>query len=224
MPRADAATALQAGGVLVVDDSEGRKDGTTTAHVGRQWLGRYGKTDNAVVTVTTLWAGERLCCPLHVLPCTPVHHFAGGRSDPAFRTKWRITTRPAGLGPPDSPSAPRWPTAPTATRPAPRWTPPASRPGVVRRSPARGRPVVLPRRTQRHRVGHRRHARFLGTGRDPPAGGGRHRSGHPAGEGHLVPGHRSAPARRPARRRVPLSARRVRTRVVVATGSHPQSA
>ena len=29
-----------------------RKDGTNTAHVGRQWLGRYGKTDSGVVTVT----------------------------------------------------------------------------------------------------------------------------------------------------------------------------
>jgi hypothetical protein len=29
------------------------------AHVGHQWLGRYGKTDNGVVTVTTLRAGER---------------------------------------------------------------------------------------------------------------------------------------------------------------------
>jgi transposase len=28
-------------------------DGTKTAHVGRQYLGRYGKTDNGVVTVTT---------------------------------------------------------------------------------------------------------------------------------------------------------------------------
>jgi len=42
--------------VLVIDDSGDRKDGTKTAHVGRQWLGRYGKTGNGVVTVTTVWA------------------------------------------------------------------------------------------------------------------------------------------------------------------------
>jgi hypothetical protein len=36
--------------VLVIDYSGDRKDGTKTAHVGRQWLGRYGKTDNGVVT------------------------------------------------------------------------------------------------------------------------------------------------------------------------------
>ncbi|MER6408551.1 transposase [Streptomyces viridosporus] len=51
---ADPATVPHADGVLVIDDSGDRKDGTTTAHVGRQWLGRYGKTDNAVVTGTTL--------------------------------------------------------------------------------------------------------------------------------------------------------------------------
>jgi SRSO17 transposase len=34
------------GGVLVIDDAGDRKDGTVTAYVGRQWLGRYGKTDN----------------------------------------------------------------------------------------------------------------------------------------------------------------------------------
>ncbi|GAA1154165.1 hypothetical protein GCM10009664_22560 [Kitasatospora gansuensis] len=37
----------------MIDDSGDRKDGTATAHVGRQWLGRLGKTDNGVVSVTT---------------------------------------------------------------------------------------------------------------------------------------------------------------------------
>src|SRR5207342_907620 len=46
---ADPATAPHGGGVLVIDDSGDRKDGTKTAHVGHQWLGRYGKTDNGVV-------------------------------------------------------------------------------------------------------------------------------------------------------------------------------
>jgi SRSO17 transposase len=57
---ADRVTAPHGGGVLVIDDSGDRKDGTKTAHVGHQWLGRYGKTDNGVVTVTTVWADERL--------------------------------------------------------------------------------------------------------------------------------------------------------------------
>ncbi len=72
--RADPATAPHGGGVLVIDDSGDRKDGTKTAHVGRQWLGRYGKTDNGVVTVTTVWADERLYYPVHAVPYTPARH------------------------------------------------------------------------------------------------------------------------------------------------------
>ncbi|WP_368862415.1 transposase [Frankia sp. Mgl5] len=78
--RADPATAPHPGGVLVVDDSGDRKDGTATAHVGRQWLGRYGKTDSAMVTVSTLWADERV---YHLVPRVsaqlgPVPPSAGG--------------------------------------------------------------------------------------------------------------------------------------------------
>ncbi len=88
--RADPATAPHGGGVLVIDDSGDRKDGTKTAHVGRQWLGRYGKTDNGVVTVTTVWADERLYYPVHAVPYTPARHFAKGKNDPGFRTKLQI--------------------------------------------------------------------------------------------------------------------------------------
>ena len=88
--RADPVTAPHGGGVLVIDDSGDRKDGTKTAHVGRQWLGRYGKTDNGVVTVTTVWADERLYYPVHAVPYTPARHFAKGKSDPGFRTKLAI--------------------------------------------------------------------------------------------------------------------------------------
>jgi SRSO17 transposase len=38
------ATAAHDGGVIVTDDCGDRKDGTATAHVSRQWLGRLGKT------------------------------------------------------------------------------------------------------------------------------------------------------------------------------------
>jgi hypothetical protein len=76
--------------VLVIDDSGDRKDGGKTAHVGRQWPGRYGKTDSGVVTVTTLWADERLYYPVRALPCTPARHFARGKSDPGFRTRLAI--------------------------------------------------------------------------------------------------------------------------------------
>ena len=87
---ADPATAPHGGGVLVIDDSGDRKDGTKTAHVGRQYLGRYGKTDNGVVTVTTVWADERVYYPVHAVPYTPAKHFAKGKNDPAFRTKLAI--------------------------------------------------------------------------------------------------------------------------------------
>src|SRR3989440_4737567 len=87
---ADPATAPHEGGVLVIDDSGDRKDGTKTAHVGHQWLGRYGKTDNGVVTVATVWADERVYYPVHAMPYTPARHFAKGKNDPAFRTKLAI--------------------------------------------------------------------------------------------------------------------------------------
>jgi len=88
--RADRATAPHGGGVLVIDDSGDRKDGVKTAHVGHQWLGRYGKTDSGVVTVTTVWADERLYYPVHAVPYSPARHFAKGKNDPAFRTKLAI--------------------------------------------------------------------------------------------------------------------------------------
>jgi hypothetical protein len=87
---ADPATAPHGGGVLVIDDSGDRKDGTKTAHVGRQYLGRYGKTDSGVVTVTTVWADERVYYPVHAVPYTPARHFAKGKNDPGFRTKLQI--------------------------------------------------------------------------------------------------------------------------------------
>src|SRR5437667_1497422 len=88
--RAGPATAPHGDGVLVIDDSGDRKDGVKTAHVGRQWLGRYGKTDSGVVTVTTVWADERVYYPVHAVPYTPARHFAKGKNDPAFRTKLAI--------------------------------------------------------------------------------------------------------------------------------------
>jgi hypothetical protein len=89
---ADPATAPHGGGVLVLDDSGDRKDGTKTAHVGHQWLGRLGKTDNGVVTVTTLWADERIYYPVDAEPYTPAKHFPKGKNDPGFRTKLQIGT------------------------------------------------------------------------------------------------------------------------------------
>ncbi|WP_372408842.1 IS701 family transposase [Streptomyces luteireticuli] len=96
--RGQAATAPHDGGVIVIDDSGDRKAGTATAHVGRQWLGRLGKTDNGIVTVTTVWTDGRVYYPLHAQPYTPAHHFPRGRSDPDFRTKPQLAAALAARG------------------------------------------------------------------------------------------------------------------------------
>src|SRR6266566_4666323 len=69
--RADPGTAPHAGGVLIVDETGDRKDGTKTAHVGRQYLGNRGKIENGVVSVCSLWADASVYYPLAVEPYTP---------------------------------------------------------------------------------------------------------------------------------------------------------
>jgi hypothetical protein len=85
--QADPATAPHARGVLVIDDTGDRKDGSATAHVARQYLGSVGKTDNGIVAVTSLWADARCYWPLHLVPYTPASRLAKGKTDPGFRTK-----------------------------------------------------------------------------------------------------------------------------------------
>ena len=58
--RIDPATAPDAAGALVIDETGDRKWGTKTAHVGRQYLGSIGKVDNGVVSVTSLWADAQV--------------------------------------------------------------------------------------------------------------------------------------------------------------------
>ncbi len=77
-------------GALVIDETGDRKDGKKTAHVGHQYLGGIGKIANGVVSVSSVYADERLYYPLEVEPYTPSHHFEGGKTDPAFRTKPQI--------------------------------------------------------------------------------------------------------------------------------------
>ena len=233
---ADPATAPHGGGVLVIDDSGDRKDGTKTAHVGHQWLGRYGKTDNGVVTVTTLWADERVYYPVHAVPYTPARHFAKGKNDPAFRTKLQIgadlavQARAAGFvfravaadcayGDQDGfrgelaeaglpfvmalkPRRGTWAYGADA------HTPVDAARALAWHGPERSRRLApgdpdVPRRAHRDLVGRRRDAGLVGAGRRQAPGGGHRRPGHPAGQGHLVPGHQPAPARRPARGRQP---------------------
>jgi SRSO17 transposase len=60
----DPSTAPTREGVLVIDETGDRKDGHKTAHVGRQYLANLGKIDNGVVSVTSLWADERVYYPV----------------------------------------------------------------------------------------------------------------------------------------------------------------
>jgi hypothetical protein len=100
----DPATAPHDRGVLVLDDTGDRKDGTATAHVARQYLGSVGKIDNGIVAVTSLWADERVYWPVHAVPYTPASRLPGGERDPRFRTKPQLAVelvqaaREAGIG------------------------------------------------------------------------------------------------------------------------------
>ena len=76
--------------MLVIDEHGDRKWGAKTAHVGRQCLADLGKVDNGVVSVSSLWADERVYYPVTVEPYTPAHHFAAGRQDPGFHTKLAV--------------------------------------------------------------------------------------------------------------------------------------
>ena len=84
---ADPATRPHDGGVLIIDETGDRKDGTKTAHVAHQYLGSVGRIAHGIVSVTSLWADEDVYYPLHVAPYTPARRLAKGKDDPAFRTK-----------------------------------------------------------------------------------------------------------------------------------------
>jgi SRSO17 transposase len=73
-------------GVLIIDDSGGRKSGNRTDRVARQCLDSIGKIGNGIVAVSSLWADERLYFPLHALPYTPAGWLPGARKDPHFQT------------------------------------------------------------------------------------------------------------------------------------------
>ena len=77
-------------GVLVIDETGDRKDGTKTDHVAHQYLGSVGRIANGIVSVSSVWADEKIYQPLHVEPYTPAKRLEKGNSDPAFRTKPQI--------------------------------------------------------------------------------------------------------------------------------------
>jgi DDE superfamily endonuclease len=86
-------TAPTEDGVLIIDEHGDRKWGKHTAHVGRQWLANIGKTESGVVSVSSLWADEKIYWPVNFEPYTPAHHFERGNQDPKFRTKLKIASR-----------------------------------------------------------------------------------------------------------------------------------
>jgi SRSO17 transposase len=94
--RADGAIAPHAGGVLVIDETGDRKDGTKTAHVAHQYLGSIGKIANGIVSVTSLWADERAHYPLDVVPYEPAARLPRGKADPALRTKPQVAVELVG--------------------------------------------------------------------------------------------------------------------------------
>ncbi len=83
-------TAPNGGGVLVIDEHGDRKRGHQTAHIGKQYLANLGKLDTGVVSVTSLWADERVYYPVDFEPYTPADYFEKGKQDPQFRTKLKI--------------------------------------------------------------------------------------------------------------------------------------
>jgi SRSO17 transposase len=83
-------TAPNGGGVLVIDEHGDRKRGHKTAHIGKQYLANLGKLERGVVSVTSLWADERVYYPVDFEPYTPADSFEKGKQDPQFRTKLKI--------------------------------------------------------------------------------------------------------------------------------------
>ncbi|HUY99933.1 MAG TPA: transposase [Thermomicrobiaceae bacterium] len=84
---ADPATRPHDGGVLILDETGDRKDGTHTDHVAHQYLGAVGRIDNGIVSVTSLWADDDVYHPLHGVPYIPARRLSQGKADPAFRTR-----------------------------------------------------------------------------------------------------------------------------------------
>lgn len=90
MLREDPRMAPHEWGVLVIDETGDRKDGTKTDHVAHQYLGSIGRIANGIVSVSSVWADEKIYYPLHVEPYTPAKRLERANRDRAFRTKPQI--------------------------------------------------------------------------------------------------------------------------------------
>jgi hypothetical protein len=86
----DSTTRPHEEGVLIIDETGDRKDGKKTAHVAHQYLSSVGRIANGIVSVSSVWADERVYYPLHIEPYEPAERLPRGKADPAFRTKPKI--------------------------------------------------------------------------------------------------------------------------------------
>jgi hypothetical protein len=112
----DPATAPTEAGVLVIDETGDRKDGTKTDHVAPQYLGSIGRIANGIVSVTSLWADERVYYPLRVAPYTPAGRLPRGKLGPDFRTKPQLAVELIDAAIADGFTTARWwPIASTAS-------------------------------------------------------------------------------------------------------------
>ncbi|MFF7603388.1 transposase [Streptomyces mirabilis] len=136
--REESATAPHDGGVIAIDDSGDRKDGTATAHVGRQWLGRLPSPFRPRHPPPPDPGQLRLLLLLGpvVRPTrTPGCHRAGPLPQPGDREGAQShptsTNRPAGPRPyvPSGPGSPQPSPSPDGGEPGRTQThPPSSRP------------------------------------------------------------------------------------------------
>jgi hypothetical protein len=121
---ADPTTRPHEGGVLVIDETGDRKDGTKAAHVAHQDRGSVGRLANGIGSVTSLRADEGVYSPLRVAPPPRRGGWPGARptppSAPSRGSRSRSSTRPS-----------------TRAAPSGRWSPTAST-ARTRRSRRRG--------------------------------------------------------------------------------------
>ncbi|WP_406510665.1 transposase [Streptomyces sp. NBC_00212] len=158
----------------MIDDSGDRKDGSAAAFTCRQYLGRIGKTDNGIVTVTAVWADERVYYPVHAEPYCP--------APPGTATRRTRSITPGGGWPPASPCGPTRMASPSGPSLATAAT--ATSTTSAPRA-ARGSPAV--------RAGRPPHTRHLG----PRDGRAHPRRGSPApGLGTAPPNRSSSGCRR----------------------------
>lgn len=113
--------------------------------MGRQWLGRLGKTDIGIVKVTTVWTDGRVYYPLHATPYTPPTTCPAAPTRPSARNRrWPQPSRPAGRR--RASAAGRWSSSRPSPTPRDTTCPPWHR--RARRGggrPGRGSPPGRPR-------------------------------------------------------------------------------